>query len=54
VAINRSLASPFVREKFEAIGAEPGNSTPEQFGALIRSEHAKWGEVVKRSGARIE
>jgi tripartite-type tricarboxylate transporter receptor subunit TctC len=52
--INQTLASAFVREKFAAIGAEPGNSTPEQFGELIRKEYAKWGEVVKRSGARID
>jgi len=52
--INQALATPTLRKRFAAIGAEPGNTTPEQFADLIRKEHAKWGEVVKRSGARIE
>jgi len=52
--INASLASSFVREKFAAIGAEPGNKTPEEYAAFIRAEYKKWGEVVKRSGAKIE
>lgn len=52
--INQALSTPSLRERFAAIGAEPGNTTPQQFAELIRKEHAKWGEVVRRSGARIE
>ena len=52
--INKALASAPVRERFAAIGAEPSQTTPEQFGELIRREHAKWGEVVRRSGAKID
>jgi tripartite-type tricarboxylate transporter receptor subunit TctC len=37
-----------------AAGAEPSPSTPEEFGALIRAEIAKWGEVVKASGAKVD
>jgi tripartite-type tricarboxylate transporter receptor subunit TctC len=48
------VASPTFREKAAAIGSEAVSSTPEQFGAFIRSEHAKWGEVIRRSGARID
>jgi tripartite-type tricarboxylate transporter receptor subunit TctC len=50
----KAVASPTFKEKAAAIGSEPSSSTPEQFGAFIRSEHAKWGEVVRRSGARID
>lgn len=52
--INKALATPTLRERFAAIGAEPTIGTPEQFGALIRRENAKWAEVVRRSGARID
>ena len=52
--INQALASPALKEKFAALGAEPTIGTPEQFAALIRKENAKWAEVVKRSGARID
>jgi tripartite-type tricarboxylate transporter receptor subunit TctC len=37
-----------------ALGAEPAGGTPEQFAELIRSEYAKWGDVVKRSGAKVD
>ena len=39
---------------FAAIGAEPAGGTPEHFAALIRSEYKKWGDVVKRSGAKVD
>jgi tripartite-type tricarboxylate transporter receptor subunit TctC len=52
--INKVLASVTLRERFAAIGAEPVPVTPEQFGELIRREDAKWRDVVKRSGARVD
>jgi tripartite-type tricarboxylate transporter receptor subunit TctC len=30
------------------------SGTPEQFAEHIRKEHAKWAEVVRRSGAKID
>jgi len=53
--INRLLASGDVREKVLAVGGlEPFISTPEEFSALIRAEYAKYGEVVKAIGAKID
>jgi len=43
-----------IRERVIAAGAEPSPSTPEEFGALIRSEIVKWAEVIKASGARLD
>jgi tripartite-type tricarboxylate transporter receptor subunit TctC len=43
-----------IRERVIAAGAEPSPSTPEEFGALIRSEIVKWAEVVKASGAKLD
>jgi tripartite-type tricarboxylate transporter receptor subunit TctC len=53
-ALNKVIATPSFREKIAAIGSEPVAGTPEQFGELIRKESAKWTEVVKRSGAKID
>ena len=53
-AINRALVTPEFKARYAQIGDEPGGGTPEEFGALIRSESAKWAEVVKRSGAKID
>jgi len=52
--INQAIATPELKAKFAAIGAEPAGGTPEQFGALIRKDGAKWAEVVKRSGAQVD
>jgi tripartite-type tricarboxylate transporter receptor subunit TctC len=42
------------REKMDANDFEATVLNPEQFGAFIRSEIAKWGKVVKATGARAE
>ncbi|MDF3832224.1 tripartite tricarboxylate transporter substrate binding protein [Cupriavidus basilensis] len=52
--VARSLATPAVREKMQAQGAEPVGNTPEQFAAFIRAEHGKWAKVVKDSGAKVD
>jgi tripartite-type tricarboxylate transporter receptor subunit TctC len=53
-AINRAIESPAFRERFAVIGDEPAGGTPEEFAELIRKDSAKWAEVVRRSGARID
>jgi len=43
-----------VKERLDVAGIEPIGTTPEQFGAHIRSEIAKWAKVVKASGAKAD
>ena len=52
--IVRALAHPDVKERLAAMGAEPVGDTPEQFGAFVKSEIAKYAKVVKDSGARVD
>jgi tripartite-type tricarboxylate transporter receptor subunit TctC len=53
--INRLLSNADMREKVRSVGGlEPFISTPEEFGALIRAEYAKYGEVVKAVGVKID
>ena len=52
--IVRALAQPDVEERLAAMGAEPVGDTPEQFGAFVKSEIAKYAKVVKDSGARVD
>ncbi len=52
--LNKALASPTLRQRFAAVGADPVGGTPAQFGELIRKEYVKWGEVIRRAGAKIE
>ena len=53
-AINRAIVSPAFRARFGEIGDEPAGGTPEEFAELIRRDSAKWAEVVKRSGSKID
>ena len=44
------LKVPDVRQRLIDIGGEPGGETPEEFAALIRTEIARWKEVVAAAG----
>ncbi len=52
--VAKALGSPTVRERLQAQGAEPVGNTPVQFAAFIRAETAKWAQVVKASGAKVD
>ena len=45
--IARSLASPEVRDRLSAIGADAVGGTTEDFTALLKAETEKWARVVR-------
>jgi tripartite-type tricarboxylate transporter receptor subunit TctC len=53
-ALNRAIATPAFIARFGAIGDEPAGGTPEEFAETIRKDSAKWADVIKRSGAKLE
>lgn len=52
--VNKALNSKDVREQFLTQGVEPMVMSPEELGAYIRSEVAKWTRAVKFSGAKVD
>jgi tripartite-type tricarboxylate transporter receptor subunit TctC len=48
------LHSPDVQNRLAADGSEAVGNTPEQFGAHIKSEVAKWAKVINEAGIRAE
>lgn len=52
--INAALKLPEVRAKLEAAGIEVQGGTPQEYAALIKSDLAKWGKVVKEAGIQQE
>jgi tripartite-type tricarboxylate transporter receptor subunit TctC len=50
----KAMRAPDIAERYAVLGVEPVDSTPEQFGAYLKSELAKWGDIVKRSGTKLE
>jgi len=50
----RTMQSAPIQARLPAEGARFIPTTPEQFGAFVKAEIAKWAPVVKASGARVE
>ncbi|HRA79489.1 MAG TPA: tripartite tricarboxylate transporter substrate-binding protein, partial [Burkholderiaceae bacterium] len=49
------LSQPEVLARLQELSVEPRSSaSPEQFTAYIRSEAARWGEVIRASGAKVD
>ncbi|MDO9090194.1 MAG: tripartite tricarboxylate transporter substrate binding protein [Burkholderiaceae bacterium] len=49
-----ALNAPETRTRFASLLAEPVPTTPEQFGAFLKTELAKYEKVVKASGAKVD
>lgn len=53
-ALNKTLAVPAIGDKLADMGLEVVGGTPEGYATHIRKEAAKWADVVKRSGAKVD
>ncbi len=52
--IVKILNIPETRERLSSHGLIPGGGTPEELGAFLKAETAKWGKVIKEAGIRVE
>jgi tripartite-type tricarboxylate transporter receptor subunit TctC len=52
--VNRVLGMPDVSGRLAAEGGEVLGGSPERFASLLRADHAKWGRIVKESGAKVD
>jgi len=48
------LQTPEVKEKLVAQGTDPVGSTPEEFGAFMKAETAKWARVIREANIRAD
>jgi tripartite-type tricarboxylate transporter receptor subunit TctC len=53
-AVNKAIQSETFKARFAAIGDEPGGGTPQDFADTIAKDSAKWGEVIRRAGVRLD
>jgi tripartite-type tricarboxylate transporter receptor subunit TctC len=49
-----ALVRPETLGRLHRIGIETRPMTPEQFAAFIAAESDKWGDIIRRSGAKAE
>jgi tripartite-type tricarboxylate transporter receptor subunit TctC len=52
--LNKAVHSPAASERILALGSEPLTGTPEEFWTLVRTDSAKWAEVIRKAGAKID
>ena len=52
--ISKILNSAEAQEYFGGLGLSAGADAPEAFAAEIRSEHAKWGELIRKAGLKAD
>lgn len=52
--ISRGLHSTTVKERFTASGMEAIGGTPDEFGAFLKAETAKWAKVIKAANIKVE
>lgn len=50
----RVLALPEVRKRLMDIGLEPVGNTPAQFAAIVKNDHAKWGQVIRNANIKLD
>ena len=52
--IVRIINMPDVRKKLLDLGAEPVGDSAEDFATFVKAEVGKWGDVVRKSGAKVD
>ncbi len=52
--VRRVVDTPEVRERYAAQGVVASGSTPEELGAILAAEVAKWAKVIKAAKIRVE
>jgi tripartite-type tricarboxylate transporter receptor subunit TctC len=52
--IVRTLRLPDVRDRLLSQSTEPVGNTPQEFAVFMKSEHAKWGRLIRAANIRVE
>jgi len=50
----QALARPEVEKRMASLGIEPRSMTPDAFATFLRTDSAKWADIIRRSGAKLE
>lgn len=53
-ALNKALAAPEVRERFAALGLEPGGGSAADLQKTMAEDTRRWGPVVRKSGFKAD
>jgi tripartite-type tricarboxylate transporter receptor subunit TctC len=52
--ISKALEDTTFREKLAGLGATPVGGTPQEFGAMLKVENAKWAKAIKDANIKLD
>ncbi len=52
--VARALGTTELKDEWRNLGAEAGGQSPDEMARYVEAEIAKWGQVVKASGAKLD
>ena len=52
--VQKALSDPTVQQRIAATAGEPSHMAPKDIEPFVKAEIAKWAEVVKRAGIKVE
>jgi tripartite-type tricarboxylate transporter receptor subunit TctC len=50
--IHKALADPEVKDRLAALGAVVAPTTPQELGSLVRTEHERYGRLIREAGIK--
>jgi tripartite-type tricarboxylate transporter receptor subunit TctC len=53
-AVRNTLATPAIRDRLLASGAEPQATSPQELAALVKADSDKWARLIKAKGIKVE
>jgi tripartite-type tricarboxylate transporter receptor subunit TctC len=53
-AIVEVLDAPDIRERLRTLVSTPGGMEPAAFGAYVKDEYARYGQIIRLTGTRID
>ncbi|MSQ20070.1 MAG: hypothetical protein EXR39_11075 [Betaproteobacteria bacterium] len=51
--LRQTLQSPPVTARFRELGLEPTGLSGEPFNALVKSDYARWGELIRKKNITV-
>jgi tripartite-type tricarboxylate transporter receptor subunit TctC len=52
--VQKAIQAPDVRERFTTLGLEPRAMSPEEMGAFLRKEQARYADIIKSANIKVE
>ena len=48
------LADPALRDKMDALAAQPVGNSPAEMAAFLQAEMKRWGDLIREVGVKVE